>query len=99
MAWPGLYSQRRGEERTNANPNLKGKAAARDGGAWAGSASLVVNHRSCSEAGRYSRRKKRSTLRDRVLLQNQMGPCRRIPGALQEEPLPGSEKRDRAGPY
>src|SRR5215472_18821762 len=39
-------------------------------------------------------RGKRPALRDRVLLQGEMGPRRRVSGALQEESLSGAEERD-----
>jgi len=42
-----------GEERTNANRNLKGKAPAGDGSAWAGGAALGIDNRRRGAAGRY----------------------------------------------
>src|ERR1051325_8294453 len=48
---------------------------------------------------RHGRECERSAVRDRVLLQGEMGACRGIPGALQEKSLSGVEKGDGAGPH
>src|SRR5882762_11749296 len=87
------------EEKTNADAILKGEARAGDRRAGTGGASLVIDSRSRSTAERPGRRGKRSTVHDRVLLQSEVGPCGRIPGALQEKPLSRFEKRDRTGPH
>src|SRR5260370_40699033 len=87
------------EESTNAHLNFKKTELARDCGARAGGATLVIDKWSRSAAKRNGRGRKRTAVRDRVLLQSEVGPRGRIPGAFQEEPLPGSEKRDRAGAH
>src|SRR5207237_1039740 len=47
-------------------------------------------------AAEFSRGDQRSAVRDRVLLQGEMGTCGGVSGALQEESLPSAEERDGA---
>src|SRR5260370_21863043 len=74
-----------GEESTNADLNFKTATLASDGGAGACSAALVIDTRSRGTAERHGCGRKRSTVRDRVLLQSEVGPRGRISNAFQEE--------------
>src|SRR5882762_8356778 len=41
----------------------------------------------------------RQAFRGRILLQGQVGTCRRVSAAVQEEPLPAAEEADGDGPH
>src|SRR6266478_2638687 len=88
-----------GEENTNAHLNFKKTELARDCSARAGGTALVIDNWSRCAAKRNGGGRKRTAVRDRVLLQGEVGPRGRISSAFQEESLPGSEKRDRVGAH
>src|SRR6266700_1084140 len=88
-----------GEGKSNAKASCTGLGLADNGGSGAGGAAIGSRNRCSSGAGRGGGRTERATICGGVLLQGKMGSRRRIPGALQEKPLYGSEKRDRAGPH
>src|SRR6266496_6793369 len=95
----GTFERPFGEGKSNAKASCTVLGLADNGGSGAGGAAMADRNRRSSAAGRGGGRTERATICGGVLLQGEMGSRRRIPGALQEKPLSGSEKRNRAGPH